>query len=1176
MKIRVTAKRFVAGAIIAALVAQIVIIPAKFSFAASGLDNTDYVAKIANVMRMMNDAAKMQLLTQKMKSCLSVESRGRLNRSDNPFTGFSVENALIWDNGYIWKPHWNWIQDTDIGVGYYLEEIVGAHGSQDGAISCGEGNGGYENGLFHTFVNMLEAEGVVSGNAPWRQVICNKDDSSLAGILTRDGWSSNSPIACDTGAKAGGGTASFARVNTDYAFAYLEKLYNAWINNYKDDNGNVVGNRYAVPFANIDDYGGTASRQVGATAYFLWSKEISVFCAGRSPSASTKFNIDSLEARSGDPKFSTKLVWIGTEADEGAATREVTVKAEGKGGSGGKQSSSFGANTRTCNELIDAANAAVGNVQAEYREILTGLCREEIARQIVEARATLAARYPDGEEYSEADAAAVAEMEAFERQSGTDKYIVDQRNSTAPAPNNAGGWQCVDSEQLTFLTQIEQGEYGNDDENNSTGGTPGAGENSCFTRAGALGWILCPILDGLGNAVTGIYEDIIQPFLRIDATLLSDSGSGSGTFGAWQIFQSIANIMFIILLLVVIFSQLTGVGIDNYGIKKILPKLIIAAVLINLSYIICQLAVDLSNILGYGLKSILDNMANGVQLPSTIDVNGSVGEVSSGATVFTGLVGVLAIGLGAGALLSAGFAVILPVLLGLLGALIAIFFTFVLLGVRQAGVVILVVVAPLAFAFYMLPNTKKLFDRWLKMFQGLLIFFPICGLLMGAGNLTAVILLSTGGAQTNFFVALIAMLLPVVPFFFLPALLKASFAAMGNIGARISGFGKSFNKGLTGKVRGSEAYKDKYAKMAAGKAGGARERFLSSRLGGLAIGGKSGMARNRAAYLKKQREDAAVNNMMGSGFSAAMAKQESDVNKEQLENEMALMKEDTHNFDVDKMTGDLDTLMRKTSLTGQEELRAKALMKKLSTSGGYGQKGLAKTVGGSDVSVANRKLAAKMLSTDADVGGAIAKKDGAAAQYLREINSGATTAATLNDWKSDTRVVNGTTMSNAQFVMSNVLTDDNDFAGQSAGVVTDALSSGLVDNTRLQRMIDNERLMQSADGDVVQALQAEATARGITTTTQATQAAQTAQQGAVFNVQQQQLQATHEQNALNRGTETIYVGGAITGTPVTGYAPPAGFDVSVASNVSTNTSGERIVTNADGKKWNINKGRYES
>ena len=85
---------------------------------------------------------------------------------------------------------------------------------------------------------------------------------------------------------------------------------------------------------------------------------------------------------------------------------------------------------------------------------------------------------------------------------------------------------------------------------------------------------------------------------------MTDNTAKNPTRDAWTTFQTIANVVFIILLLFVIFSQLTGVGIDNYGIKRILPKLIVVAILVNLSYLICVVCVDLSNILGSSLKGL--------------------------------------------------------------------------------------------------------------------------------------------------------------------------------------------------------------------------------------------------------------------------------------------------------------------------------------------------------------------------------------------------------------------------------------------------------------------------------------------------------------------------------------------------------------------------------------------
>ena len=43
-------------------------------------------------------------------------------------------------------------------------------------------------------------------------------------------------------------------------------------------------------------------------------------------------------------------------------------------------------------------------------------------------------------------------------------------------------------------------------------------------------------------------------------------------------------------------------NVDNYGIKRMLPKVIVTAILINLSFIICALAVDITNIIINGLS----------------------------------------------------------------------------------------------------------------------------------------------------------------------------------------------------------------------------------------------------------------------------------------------------------------------------------------------------------------------------------------------------------------------------------------------------------------------------------------------------------------------------------------------------------------------------------------------
>jgi len=88
-------------------------------------------------------------------------------------------------------------------------------------------------------------------------------------------------------------------------------------------------------------------------------------------------------------------------------------------------------------------------------------------------------------------------------------------------------------------------------------------------------------------------------FLSVDIGIIDPD---SKTHEAWSQFLGLGNAVFIVAFLVVIYSQVSGLGLSNYGVKKMLPRIIVMAILINLSFYICQLALDLSNILGYNLK----------------------------------------------------------------------------------------------------------------------------------------------------------------------------------------------------------------------------------------------------------------------------------------------------------------------------------------------------------------------------------------------------------------------------------------------------------------------------------------------------------------------------------------------------------------------------------------------
>lgn len=311
------------------------------------------------------------------------------------------------------------------------------------------------------------------------------------------------------------------------------------------------------------------------------------------------------------------------------------------------------------------------------------------------------------------------------------------------------------------------------------------GKNSCGVDG--IGWLVCPLMSFAGSLGDASYS-AISYFLSIDKGIFKDQENG-GLEQAWKFFRDIANAVFAVIFLWVIFSQISNVGVSNYGIKKILPRLIIGALLVNLSFYLCQLAVDLSNILGFSLKGVLEGAASKVGTQSA--------EVGTFNTFIIG--GIALVGVG----LFIFLAVSIPTLLALLLALIVV---LVILIVRQAAVILLIAVSPLAFAAWLLPNTENLFKKWVSMFRGLLIVFPVISLLYGAGKLAGAVLAASATDDPNNpkeTMQLAALAASILPLGATPFVLKSSLNSLGSIGAKIGGLSSKANKRLGGAIGNS-------------------------------------------------------------------------------------------------------------------------------------------------------------------------------------------------------------------------------------------------------------------------------------------------------------------------------------------------------------------------------------
>ena len=315
------------------------------------------------------------------------------------------------------------------------------------------------------------------------------------------------------------------------------------------------------------------------------------------------------------------------------------------------------------------------------------------------------------------------------------------------------------------------------------GGEP---KNSCGIDGG-LGWLICPVMTFVAMINDAAYG-AISGFLDIKPTILS-SGDNSGAKQGWDFFRNIANAIFAVIFLWIIFSQISNVGVSNYGIKKILPRLIIGALLVNLSYYLCQIFVDLSNILGHTLKDALEAGAGKIGTESE-----AAGWISPIAAALVGVGGVatfaaLAIGIPT---LAAGFLAIMTV--------------FIILVVRQAGIILLIAISPLAFAAWLLPNTEDLFKKWMKMFRGLLLVFPIISLLYGAGKLAGAVLAASATVDPNNpdeTMQLVALAATTMPLIATPFVLQSSLSSLGSIGAKIGKMSANAHGRFAGNVKGT-------------------------------------------------------------------------------------------------------------------------------------------------------------------------------------------------------------------------------------------------------------------------------------------------------------------------------------------------------------------------------------
>ena len=318
--------------------------------------------------------------------------------------------------------------------------------------------------------------------------------------------------------------------------------------------------------------------------------------------------------------------------------------------------------------------------------------------------------------------------------------------------------------------------------------SPNPGNSACVLDG--VGWIICPITNFLAEAMDWMF-DVLSGFLEVRPISTSQDNA---LYRAWSVMRNFANVAFVISFLVIIYSQITGAGLSNYGIKKMLPRLILAAVLVNVSYWVCAVAIDASNILGYSIQDIF--VAIRENLVGSEGNNWDIGGWKSMATfVLSGGTATAVAGIGIYALLAgtAGGAAFLLIPI-LVTVLMAVLVALLVLAARQAIITVLVIVSPLAFVAFLLPNTDKLFDKWRGLFTTMLVMFPIFSAIFGGSQLAGTAIIQNADSIN---LVILGMAVQVAPLVVTPLLVRFSGSLLG----RIAGMVNNPNKGIIDRSR---------------------------------------------------------------------------------------------------------------------------------------------------------------------------------------------------------------------------------------------------------------------------------------------------------------------------------------------------------------------------------------
>jgi hypothetical protein len=227
--------------------------------------------------------------------------------------------------------------------------------------------------------------------------------------------------------------------------------------------------------------------------------------------------------------------------------------------------------------------------------------------------------------------------------------------------------------------------------------------------------VLGTFLRYIAQIITGILTQFLLAFLALmfNVIVYNDFIRDLPVSIGWVAVRDMVNAFFILILIIISFG--TILKIQSYHYKQLLPKLLIAAILVNFSKLICGVLIDLAQVVMMTFTAAVHQMSiNGIAKALRLDQIAALPGFSDPHTAADVPFNFLA--LVAASLTGVVFMAFIVLTVAI--------YTVVLI-VRIIALWILVITSPLAYLFGLLPFTQRFSNDWWTQFMNYVLLGPL-------------------------------------------------------------------------------------------------------------------------------------------------------------------------------------------------------------------------------------------------------------------------------------------------------------------------------------------------------------------------------------------------------------------------------------------------------------------